>query len=59
MTCIGFLVLFQCFSSAPAQSSLLFCDGAKPIFWSAKDTRQTKEQIDTHNRKVKRFCATP
>jgi hypothetical protein len=56
MACIGFLIFFQCSLGETAQSSLSFCDGARPITWSRADTRATKEQIDTHNRKFKRFC---
>lgn len=28
----------------------------KPIFWHAKDTRATKEQIDIENRVWKKLC---
>lgn len=34
-----------------------FCSIAKPISWSPKDTRLTKEQVDTHNRKWKALCS--
>lgn len=30
-------------------TSLTFCDGAKPIFWSSKDTDGTLRQIKGHN----------
>lgn len=57
MLCVGFLIVFSCSAPpVPAQSDLLFCDGARPISWSAHDTRATKEQIDTHNRKWKQVC---
>jgi hypothetical protein len=29
---------------------------ARPIYWSAKDTRTTKEQADRENAKWKRLC---
>ena len=34
-----------------------YCDVARPINWSAKDTRVTKEQADGENAKWKRLCA--
>lgn len=33
-----------------------FCQVAKPIYWTAADTRNTKEQADTHNRVGKELC---
>ena len=44
--------------SAPALSAAPYCDVAKPIYWSSKDTRQTKEQADRENAKWKRLCQT-
>jgi hypothetical protein len=29
--------------------TLAFCDAAKPIYWSAKDTPKTIEQVKIHN----------
>jgi hypothetical protein len=56
MLCVGFLFVFSCAQPQAEQADLLFCDGARPMAWSARDTRATKEQVDTHNRKWKRFC---
>ena len=41
-----------------AVSAAPYCDVARPIYWSAKDTRQTKEQADRENAKWKRLCGT-
>jgi len=37
-------------------SALLFCDGAKPITWSAKDTDGTLKQVRAHNAVGKSEC---
>lgn len=57
MLCIGLIVAY-CFSAsaAPVASGATFCQVAKPIYWSASDTRATKEQVDTHNRIGKKLC---
>jgi len=57
-SCIGFLFFYSCTApAAPPTDS--YCLIAAPIFWSAKDTRKTKEQADRHNRIWKSFCASP
>lgn len=33
-----------------------FCQVARPISWSSKDTRATKEQVDAYNRVGKKLC---
>jgi hypothetical protein len=43
--------------SEPAIAVAPYCDVARPIYWSAKDTRPTKEQADRENAKWKRLCA--
>jgi hypothetical protein len=54
--CFGLLVMFcQTKEPAPAPASS-YCEIAKPIEWSALDTRKTKEAIDTHNRVYKKLC---
>jgi hypothetical protein len=35
-----------------------YCEVARPIYWSAKDTRTTKEQADRENAKWKRLCSS-
>jgi len=57
VTCFGLLIIFQCTQPSPAVPSSTFCQIAKPIYWSATDTRQTKEQVDRHNAQWKRVCA--
>lgn len=58
MICFGFLVIFACQQSAPATNTgaAPFCQVAKPIYWSAADTRMTKEQVDELNAVGKRLC---
>jgi hypothetical protein len=41
----------------PALAVAPYCEVARPIYWSAKDTRATKEQADRENAKWKRLCA--
>jgi hypothetical protein len=40
----------------PAVAIAPYCDVARPIYWSGKDTRATKEQADRENAKWKRLC---
>ena len=58
MTCTGFAFIFAhltCTQPAPPPDT--YCQIAKPVYWSRNDTRQTKEQVDRHNRVWKRLCA--
>ena len=41
----------------PAVAVAPYCAVARPIYWSAKDSRATKEQADRENAKWKRLCA--
>lgn len=41
----------------PGVGGATFCQVSKPIYWSTNDTRSTKEQVDTHNKKWKALCA--
>ena len=57
LTCKGFAFLFVSMTCQPAGAAPdTFCQIAKPITWSANDTRFTKEQADSHNRVWKRLC---
>jgi len=61
MTCDGPVFLFwahlTCSDAAPpATAGAKFCSVAQPIYWRASDDRQTKEQVDAHNRVGKRLC---
>ena len=55
--CIGFIVM-KCFASepAPVTAGAMFCQVAKPHYWTAQSTRRDKEQADIHNRKGKKLC---
>lgn len=56
MICIG-LIVMKCFlPPQPATAGATFCSEAKPIYWSAQDTRKTKEQVDVHNATGKALC---
>lgn len=55
--CIGILVMWCFAGDVPAApSGATFCQIAKPFYWSSGDTRMSKEQADTHNRKGKKLC---
>jgi hypothetical protein len=60
ITCRGFAFFYaelQCdMPLPPASAGATFCQVARPITWSAQDSRQTKEQVDRHNRVWKRLC---
>lgn len=60
MMCFGLLIMFcePARDPAPPPPST-YCQIAKPIYWDPADTRKTKEQIDTENRKWKRLCSPP
>lgn len=56
MWCVGLLVTY-CFVAQPtATTGATFCQVYKPTYWSANDTRKTKEQVDSLNRTWKRLC---
>lgn len=57
MTCWGFLIFMTCAPPEPvAPPAAPYCDVAKPVQWSAHDTRATKEAVDTENRKWRKLC---
>ncbi len=60
MNCTGFAFIFamlECATPvAPAIQAAPFCSVYEPIYWSANDTRQTKEQVDKMNAVWKRLC---
>lgn len=57
MVCVGLFVMI-CNPSGPQPASpyASFCETYRPVYWSARDTRATKEMIDTNNAKWKRLC---
>lgn len=54
-SCIGFLFYYSCATPTPPPADT-FCLIATPIYWSARDTRKTREQADRHNRIWKSLC---
>jgi hypothetical protein len=57
---LGVAILSGCAKeqAGPALAVAPYCDVARPIYWSAKDTRTTKEQADRENAKWKRLCGS-
>ncbi|MEA2857136.1 MAG: hypothetical protein QOH98_1457 [Methylobacteriaceae bacterium] len=57
--CLVLVALSGCAGELPPPAGAVapYCDVARPIYWSAKDTRATKEQADRENAKWKRLCA--
>jgi hypothetical protein len=55
MWCFGLLVSFCLSSPTPPIDS--YCQIARPIYWSAHDTRATKAAVDRHNRVWKATCS--
>lgn len=53
--CIGLGIMF-CQTQEPAKVTDSFCEISKPIYWHSSDTRQTKEQVDKHNRVWSGIC---
>lgn len=56
MACLGLIFFFWCSSPQVHAPASNYCQITRPITWSSKDTRLTKEQVDTHNRTWKRLC---
>ena len=58
MTCTGFALLVVSMTCKPVATppTDTFCQIYRPVYWSAKDTRQTKEGNDINNRKYKALC---
>jgi hypothetical protein len=56
---VAMLLLCACAKqqAEPAVAVAPYCDVARPIYWSAKDSRATKEQADRENAKWKSLCA--
>jgi hypothetical protein len=58
MSLLAVVLLAACAKQQPEPAVAIapYCDVARPIYWSAKDTRATKEQADRENAKWKRLC---
>jgi len=54
--CFGLLIMWCQPATGLALDAASFCRTARPIYWSAADTRMTKEAIDEHNRVGKKLC---
>jgi hypothetical protein len=54
--CVTLLCACARQQSEPAIAVAPYGDMARPIYWSAKDTRTTEEQADRENAKWKRVC---
>ena len=50
------LLLPGCATTNYHTGDLPFCLTYQPVYWSAKDTRKTKEQVDANNRVWKAMC---
>lgn len=62
MLCIGLLVMWCDVSDIKPRTpppADTYCQIARPIYFSASDTRKTKEQADRENRKWRRLCGKP
>lgn len=55
MLCFGIILMVCQLQQQPVPVDT-FCQIYKPVYWQASDTRKTKEQNDTNNRKWKRLC---
>lgn len=56
MFCYGFLVMFWCAAENQKIPVDSFCELYAPVYWSAADTRKTKEQADLNNTRWKAIC---
>lgn len=58
MTCTGiaFIVVHMTCTQVATPAADTYCQIAKPLYWSANDSRKTKEQADVHNRVWKKLC---
>lgn len=57
--CTGWVFIYANLTCTQPPQPVLdtFCMQTKPIYWSTKDSRQTKEQVDIYNRRWKRLCS--
>lgn len=50
-------ILTACVTTTASVAPTSFCQVAKPIYWSAKDTDETIGQAKSHNAAWKALCA--
>lgn len=55
MICFGILIMVCQLQQQPIATDT-FCQNYKPVYWSPADTRRSKEQNDSNNRKWKALC---
>lgn len=56
-TCFGLIFVMWCDAAAPTPAAAApYCQIARPVAWSSRDTRETKAAVDAENRKWKRLC---
>lgn len=61
LSAISALTLTGCATTTGSEgpispAALRFCDGAKPIYWSSKDTDQTIWAVKAHNKVGAQAC---
>ena len=56
MLCYGLLVVMWCEAAQQPIPVDTFCQLYKPVYWSAADSRKTKEQVDSLNTQWKAIC---
>lgn len=56
MICTGFALGFAYLVCQEPPATDTFCQNYKPVYWSRHDTRGTKEQNDSNNKKWVRLC---
>lgn len=53
--CYGLVFVMWCLTETAANTDS-YCRAYRPVMWSSRDTRQTKEQVDRNNRVYKAIC---
>lgn len=56
MLCYGILIVMWCEQPPAPPPTDSFCQLYRPVRWSSRDTRESKEQIDSNNRKWVAVC---
>jgi hypothetical protein len=56
MLCIGFLFFMNCQPAAPPVAAIPYCDIARPVRVSPRDSAATIRRANTEWRKYKHFC---
>lgn len=56
MVCYGLLFVMWCAPDKAPVATDSYCRVYRPVMWSSKDTRLTKEAVDKNNRVWKAVC---